>query len=131
LLTLQTITGWFAISLIVPVYNHDNKKFPDVCYRSFVLLNSFFNVTLLAMHQAMPHTVEWSPKVAIVMATCCVFSVAIGRFAIKNRDTEKKLVGNAPALFEGFGPAEMLATFSFGHILGAGMILGMSNAGLL
>lgn len=36
-----------------------------------------------------------------------------------------------PMLFEGFGLPELLAVGSFGHILGAGMILGMSNAGLL
>jgi photosystem I subunit X len=87
--------------------------------------------TLLAMHTASPHTVEWSPNVAIVMCSCCAFSVVVGRFAIKNRNTKSKLVGNSPALFEGFGVAEMLGTFSFGHILGAGMILGMGNAGLL
>jgi photosystem I subunit X len=97
-----------------------------------VLLNSvLFGSMLVAMHQAMPHTVEWSPKVAIVMVSCCVFSVAIGRFAIKNRGVSRQLSKNTPGLFEGFGVAEMLATFSFGHILGAGMILGMSNAGLL
>jgi photosystem I subunit X len=92
-----------------------------------ILLNSF----VLAMHQASGHTVEWSPNVALVMCSCCAFSVAIGRFAIKNRGVSAQLSKNTPGLFEGFGVAEMLGTFSFGHILGAGMILGMGNAGLL
>jgi photosystem I subunit 10 len=98
-----------------------------------VLQSSFLTLqsTVLAMHHATPHTVVWSPKVAIVMATCCAFSVVIGRFAIKNRGMSPQLAKNTPALFEGFGVAEMLGTFSLGHILGAGMILGMSNAGLL
>lgn len=89
------------------------------------------NSLILAMHQSAPHTVTWSPQVALIMMTCCGFSVAIGRFAIKRRGVGPKLSSNPPALFEGFGIPEMLATFSFGHILGAGMILGMSQAGLL
>jgi photosystem I subunit 10 len=36
-----------------------------------------------------------------------------------------------PLVFEGFGLPELLAIASLGHILGAGMILGMANAGLL
>ena len=38
---------------------------------------------------------------------------------------------SVPGLFEGFGWSELLATASFGHILGAGMILGLSGAGAL
>ncbi len=86
---------------------------------------------LFALHQGASHTVEWSPNVAIVMCSCCAFAVVIGRFAIKNRGVSAQLSKHTPGLFQGFGVAEMLATFSFGHILGAGMILGMANAGLL
>jgi photosystem I subunit X len=86
---------------------------------------------LLAMHHAVPHTVVWSPNVGIVMSLCCLFSVAIGRFAIRQRGIGPKLPVAVPSLFEGFGVAEMLGTMSFGHILGAGMILGLGNAGVL
>jgi photosystem I subunit 10 len=65
------------------------------------------------------------------MITCCLLSVAIGRYAIQNRGAGPALPVQAPGLFEGFGVAELLATLSFGHILGAGAILGLSNAGLL
>ncbi len=80
---------------------------------------------------ATAQTATWSPSVAIVMIASCLFAVAIGRPAIKNRGVGPKLPAEVPALFEGFGVPELLATMSFGHILGAGLILGMSNAGLL
>jgi photosystem I subunit 10 len=36
-----------------------------------------------------------------------------------------------PGLFAGFGLPELLGITSFGHILGAGLILGLAQAGLL
>jgi photosystem I subunit X len=78
-----------------------------------------------------PRTIEWSPSVGITMSLCCLFAVAIGRYAIKNRGVGPKLPLESPALFEGFGVPELLATMSFGHLLGAGVILGLSNAGVL
>ncbi|MCU0547725.1 MAG: photosystem I reaction center subunit PsaK [Leptolyngbya sp. Prado105] len=78
-----------------------------------------------------PHTIAWSPSVGITMSLCCLFSVAIGRFAIKNRGVGAKLPVKTPALFEGFGVPELLGTMSLGHVLGAGVILGLSNAGVL
>ncbi len=74
---------------------------------------------------------DWSPSVGIVMSACCLFAVVIGRYAIQKRGVGPGLPVQGPALFKGFGIAELLATFSFGHILGAGMILGLTNAGLL
>jgi photosystem I subunit 10 len=65
------------------------------------------------------------------MISACLFAVAIGRYAIQQRGVGPKLPVETPALFEGFGVPELLATLSFGHILGAGFILGLSNAGLL
>lgn len=40
-----------------------------------------------------------------------------------------KLPFGLPAIFTGFGVPELLATASFGHILGAGIILGLANSG--
>ncbi|HTL90132.1 MAG TPA: photosystem I reaction center subunit PsaK [Leptolyngbya sp.] len=78
-----------------------------------------------------PRTVEWSPTVGLTMTLCCLFAVAIGRFAIKNRGVGPKLPIESPALFEGFGIPELLGTMSLGHVIGAGVILGLSNAGVL
>ncbi len=86
--------------------------------------------TLLGV-AATARTIEWSPMVGLTMSLCCLFAVAIGRTAIKNRGTGPKMPVNNPALFDGFGIPELLATMSFGHVLGAGVILGLSNAGVL
>jgi photosystem I subunit 10 len=76
-------------------------------------------------------SVAWSSKVATVMVTCNLFAISVGYYAIKNRGQGPALPLPLPAIFTGFGVPELLATASFGHLLGAGMILGMANAGLL
>lgn len=78
-----------------------------------------------------PQTVEWNFNVAIVMISANLLAVFIGRFAIQKAGIGPDLPVGKPALWKKFGIPELLATFSFGHILGAGFILGLSNAGLL
>lgn len=87
-----------------------------------------FNIHVLA---AAPSTVGWSINVAIIMVACNLFSIAIGYYAIQKRGVGPALPVELPAMFTGFGIPELLATMSFGHVLGAGMILGLANAGLL
>ena len=89
------------------------------------------NTLLSLVAQASVVTPEWSPQVALIMITCNVFAIVIGRSAIQKAGTGPSLPVSLPSLFEGFGLPELLATTSFGHILGAGMILGLANAGLL
>lgn len=76
---------------------------------------------------------EWSLKVAIVMITCNLVAIVIGYYGIskQNRGQGPDLPVSLPAIFTGFGIPELLATTSFGHILGAGMILGLGSAGML
>lgn len=76
-------------------------------------------------------TTAWSLNTAIVMIASNLFAIAIGYYAIQQRGVGPKLPVDMPAMFTGFGIPELLATASFGHILGAGFILGLSNAGLL
>lgn len=76
-------------------------------------------------------TSPWSPSVAIVMILCNLFAIAIGYYAIQKRGVGPSLPVDMPAMFTGFGLPELLATASFGHILGAGVILGLENAGIL
>lgn len=78
-----------------------------------------------------PITVEWNASVAVIMITANLFAIAIGYFAIQNRGTGPALPLPLPAIFSGFGLPELLATVSFGHLLGAGFVLGLSQAGLL
>jgi photosystem I subunit 10 len=80
---------------------------------------------------AVATTAQWSPSVALVMIACNLFAIAIGYYAIQQRGVGPALPVEMPAMFTGFGIPELLATMSFGHVLGAGMILGLSNAGLL
>lgn len=85
-------------------------------------------LTLLAA-TSIPSTVSWSPKVAIVMIACNIVAIAFGKFTIKNQSAGPALP--SPALFGGMGLPALLGTTSLGHLLGAGVILGLANAGAL
>ena len=65
------------------------------------------------------------------MIACNLFVIAIGRYAIKNPGRGPSLPVSLPGLFENFGLPELLATASLGHVLGAGVILGLGSAGIL
>lgn len=83
-------------------------------------------ISLLA---AVPTTLEWSPKVAIVMIVCNVLAIAIGKFTIKYPSVGPALPMSP--MFGGMGLPALLGTTSFGHLLGAGAILGLANLGAL
>ena len=76
-------------------------------------------------------TVPWNTNVALTMIVCNIVAIVIGRFAIKNPGQGPALPTSKPGLWNNFGLPELLATVSFGHILGAGLILGLANAGVL
>lgn len=78
-----------------------------------------------------PRTSDWSLSVGLTMVVCNLLAIAIGYYAIQNRGKGPELPAQMPGLFEGFGVPELLATLSFGHILGVGTILGLTNAGVL
>lgn len=79
-----------------------------------------------------PATVTWNLNIAIVMIFCNLFAVVVGRFAIRNPGQGPALpVISQPGLWNQFGLPELLATLSLGHVLGAGLILGLANAGVL
>ncbi|WP_017305675.1 photosystem I reaction center subunit PsaK [Spirulina subsalsa] len=87
--------------------------------------------SLLPLLATTASTSEWNLSIGIVMIVCNLVAIALGRFAIKNPGQGPDLPISKPALWEGFGLTELLATGSFGHILGAGVILGLTNAGVL
>lgn len=94
--------------------------------------NLIYSYLTLAV-QSHSLSAEWSLKVAIVMITCNLVAIVIGYYGIskQNRGQGPDLPVSLPAIFTGFGIPELLATTSFGHILGAGMILGLGSAGML
>ena len=80
------------------------------------------NITLISAIQT------WSPKIGIIMITCNLISILIGRYAIKIRG----LGPSIPLLgLEGPGLPELLATTSLGHVIGAGTILGLTSIGFI
>ena len=85
------------------------------------------NLTLLAM--ATPTTLEWSPTVAIVMILCNVVAIAFGKFTIQQPSVGPALPMSN--MFGGMGLPALLATTSFGHILGLGVILGLASMGAI
>lgn len=84
-------------------------------------------LTLLAA--TVPSTVSWSPKVAIVMIICNIVAIAFGKFTIKNQSAGPGLPSSE--FFGGMGLPALLGTTSLGHVLGAGVILGLASAGAL
>lgn len=80
---------------------------------------------------AVPPTVTWNFSVAAIMIFCNLFAFIIGYFAIQQTGAGPRLPIPQLASRKSFGVPELLATASFGHILGAGMILGLSSAGIL
>ncbi len=93
----------------------------------FQLFHVAFHTALIATATTAP----WSINTAIVMTAANLFAIAIGYYAIQKRGVGPALPVELPAIFTGFGLPELLATMSFGHLLGAGFVLGLSNAGLL
>jgi photosystem I subunit X len=93
--------------------------------------NLLFNFDFTQLLAKVPTTATWSPNVALVMVLSNLFAIVVGRYAIQKKGVGPGFPIELPGLFAGFGIAELLATTSFGHILGAGMILGLSQAGVL
>jgi photosystem I subunit 10 len=87
--------------------------------------------TFILAVQYTPSTVDWNPSVALVMIMSNLFCIAIGRYAIQNSGQGPSLPVPKPEVWDKFGVPELLATTSLGHIVGAGIILGLGNAGVL
>lgn len=81
--------------------------------------------------QSNPSTINWNNSVALIMIFSNLFCIAIGRYAIQNAGKGPSLPVPKPEVWDKFGVPELLATTSLGHILGAGIILGLGNAGVL
>ncbi|MEG4321563.1 MULTISPECIES: photosystem I reaction center subunit PsaK [unclassified Microcoleus] len=76
-----------------------------------------------------PRTVEWSPTIGIIMVVCNILAIAIGKSTIKNPSTGPAMPSSS--MFGGLSLGAVLGTTAFGHILGAGTILGLSYIGAI
>ena len=74
---------------------------------------------------AIPHTEPWNLNTATVMILCNLLAVAICRLTVSNPGVGK------PDLFRSFSLTELIATFSFGHLLGVGSVLGLTSLGVI
>jgi photosystem I subunit 10 len=92
------------------------------------LLTTLF---MAAVQSTVPSTPEWTPAVGLTMVVCNLVAFVIGRFAIQKKGMGPDLPFSKPTFLDKFGLPELLATGSFGHILGAGVILGLTSAGAL
>lgn len=80
------------------------------------------HTTLLLADAAGPLSQEWSPTIAIVMAVCNVVGIGIAATTSK--------VKAGPSL-GAITLGQLLGGTSFGHLLAAGVILGLTRNGVL
>ncbi|MCL1469721.1 photosystem I reaction center subunit PsaK [Argonema antarcticum] len=83
------------------------------------------NSIVLAVQATVPNTPAWSPTIGLVMIICNILGLAIARFATQDRGSKP------PSPIPTLGFPQLLAGTSFGHILGAGVILGLTNVGAI
>ncbi len=77
----------------------------------------------------MPRGTDWNLNVAIIMVLCNIVAIALAKYTVNPKNTGAELPSSN--LFGGFGLGGVLGITSFGHILGAGVILGLSNMGVI
>nr|WP_033366409.1 photosystem I reaction center subunit PsaK [Mastigocladopsis repens] len=79
---------------------------------------------LLAAAATVPATPEWNPNVAIVISISCLVALL---FAFK---IQKPLVGPKVPLLPISIPT-FIGAMCFGHLIGVGIVLGLTNIGSL
>lgn len=77
---------------------------------------------LLAVQSTVPATPEWTPTIGIIISVSCFISLLL---ALR---IEKPLVGPRLPILPLSIPA-FIGAMAFGHVVGAGIILGLTNIG--
>jgi photosystem I subunit 10 len=85
--------------------------------------------TLFLAASVVPATVEWSPTVAFVMIVSNIVAIAFAKYTIQKPNEGPAMP--SPEMFGGMSLGAVIGTTCFGHILGAGVILGLANIGAL
>ncbi len=73
--------------------------------------------------------VNWSPTVGVVMIAANILAIAIAKYSIQYPNVGPSMP--ASNLFGGFSLTSVLGTQVFGHVLGAGAVLGLTYLGVL
>ena len=83
---------------------------------------------------AIPHIEPWGLNTALVTIVSNLAAVAIGRFARLRQITNTEGSSAAPVgtnIAGNFNLSELVASMSFGHILGVGLVLGLIHVGAI
>ncbi len=73
--------------------------------------------------------VNWSPAVGVVMIAANILAITIAKYSIQYPNVGPGMP--ASNLFGGFSLTSVLGTQVFGHVLGAGAILGLTYLGVI
>jgi photosystem I subunit X len=81
---------------------------------------------------AIPHTEPWRLTTAILMIICNLLAIAItfGLVWLRSKIRVVNPDDKSIPVFD-FGLPELVAAMSFGHILGVGVVLGLTNIGII
>jgi photosystem I subunit X len=88
-------------------------------------------IAQIARTTQIAQTHPWTINVAIVMILCNLLAILIGRYTIQQKGVGPNLPIQLPGLFANFGIPELLATTSFGHLLGVIAIVSLEQGGAL
>ncbi|WP_295619463.1 photosystem I reaction center subunit PsaK [Chamaesiphon sp. GL140_3_metabinner_50] len=104
---------WGSIDLIIAILNCDREP--------KILLNNL-------IFAAIPHTEPWGLNTFLVMIICNTAAIAIVA-AIPQQNS--RTTPNSPTGLGKFDLPTLIAAMSFGHILGVGFSLGLTNLGII
>ncbi len=82
--------------------------------------------TLLAVQPTVPPTPSWNPTVGIIISICCLVMVLLAPKIISYPQVGPKFPGPLPLSAPAF-----VAAMCFGHLIGIGIVLGLTNVGRL
>lgn len=74
-------------------------------------------------------TPDWSLSIGLIMIVCNVLAILFAKFTVKNPNVGPALPGLSD--IAGLSLPALIGAICFGHILGAGVILGLTNTGTL
>jgi photosystem I subunit 10 len=89
-------------------------------------------MSTLLLHNVLasvPVTPAWSLKIGFVMVLCNILAIIIAKNTVKIQNAGPAMP--SPEMFGGFGLPAVIGSACFGHILGAGAILGLTYMGAL
>lgn len=84
-------------------------------------------LTPILLTTAATTPLEWSPVVGGIMLFANIIAIAFAKATVKYQNVGPAMP--SPNMFGGFGLGAVLGATSFGHILGAGLILGLHSIG--